>query len=222
MAAVPNSILDTTKKALGVDADNTEFDIDILMHINSVFSTLQQLAVGPPDGFMIEDSSKLWSDFLGDKALLINSVKTLMYLQVRMWFDPPTTSFDLTAKKEQILEIQWRLNVAVDKSWTPPVDPTNPDGGGDSIILPDDFEQQIEDLVEDEVEEYLLTHPLADGLTHTQSSPSASWSFDHALGRIPVVSVYINGELVLADVQATTSHVTIQFPTPTSGVAVLT
>ena len=114
MAAITNSILDTTKKALGVHPDDTSFDVDITMHINSVFATLAQLGVGPEDGFEIEDNSKLWSDYLGGNKL-INNVKTLMYLQVRIWFDPPTTSFDLTAKKEQLEELQWRINVAVDK-----------------------------------------------------------------------------------------------------------
>ena len=63
----------------------------------------------------ISDSSALWADFLGGNKL-INNCKTLVYLQVRMWFDPPTTSMDLAAKKEQILELQWRINVAADKT----------------------------------------------------------------------------------------------------------
>lgn len=127
MAAVPNSILDTTKKALGIHPDDPTFDVDIIMHINSVFSTLAQLGVGPEDGFEIEDNTTLWSEFLGANKL-INSVKTLMYLQVRLWFDPPTTSFDLVAKKDQVLELQWRLNVAVD-DWKVALDGSTYNGG---------------------------------------------------------------------------------------------
>lgn len=115
MAAIPNSILDTTKKALGLDPEYDVFDDVIIMHINSVFATLSQLGVGPAEGFVIEDNLAVWEDFLGSNPLL-NSVKTYTYLQVRVWFDPPTTSFDLTAKQEQIKEFQWRLNVAADKS----------------------------------------------------------------------------------------------------------
>lgn len=114
MAAVPNSILDTTKKALDIFPEDDTFDVHIIMHINSVFATLAQLGVGPDDGFEIEDSEQLWVDFLGGNKL-INSVKSLMYLQVRVWFDPPTTSFDLSAKQDQIKELHWRLNVAADK-----------------------------------------------------------------------------------------------------------
>jgi len=126
MPAVPNSILDSTKKILGLESDYTRFDLDVITHINSTFAQLAQLGVGPVDGFEIEDSTKLWSDFL-DNNKLLNFVKTYMYLKVRMWFDPPTTSFDLTAKKEQITELEWRMNVAADRPTVvvePPVDTT--------------------------------------------------------------------------------------------------
>lgn len=114
MPAIPNSILDSTKKMLGLDADYDAFDLDIIAHINSTFAQLSQIGVGPKDGFEIEDSSTVWADFIGGNKLL-NPVKTYMYLKVRMLFDPPTTSFDLTAKNEQINEIEWRLNVVADR-----------------------------------------------------------------------------------------------------------
>lgn len=204
MPELPNSILDSTKKAIGISADDTSFDTDIIMHINSVFSILNQLGVGPDEGFEIEDKSKLWADFLGGNKL-INNVKSLMYLQVRMWFDPPTTSFDLTAKKEQILELQWRINVAVDKGLVP------------VISIPANWEEKMEEFLE----EYFEDHVFADGFVHKQTIPLAYWSFDNPLGREPVVQVYINGELVLADVDATESTVSIQFPSPAVGVAIL-
>lgn len=112
MPYVPNSILDSTKKILGLDSDFKHFDVDIVMHINSVFSQLIQLGAGPEDGFEIEDSSTLWSAYLGDNKKL-NFIKSYMYLKVRMLFDPPTTSFDITAKQEQIKEFEFRINVAV-------------------------------------------------------------------------------------------------------------
>jgi len=116
-----DSILDSTKKALGIDPSFPVWDDDIKMYINSVFSTLAQLGVGPAEGFEIEDKENKWVEFLGDNKL-INSVRSYMTLRVRMLFDPPTTSFDLTAKKEMIQELEWRLNVAVDKGlvvWVP-------------------------------------------------------------------------------------------------------
>lgn len=105
------SILISTKKMLGLDESYVAFDSDVIIHINSVFSTLNQLGIGPVNGFIIEDGVPTWDDFLfGDQRL--NSVKTYMYLKVRLYFDPPTTSFTQEMMQKQILEHEWRLNVA--------------------------------------------------------------------------------------------------------------
>lgn len=128
-----NSILNDTKKILGIDADYTAFDIDILIHINSVFSTLNQLGIGPEQGFAIEDATPTWDAFLGtDKRL--NSVKSYVYLKLRMYFDPPSTSFHLEALNKQAEELEWRLNVRRESyAWVDPEPPvlTDPilDGG---------------------------------------------------------------------------------------------
>jgi len=115
-----DSILNTTKKILGIEADYTAFDEDIMMHINSVFATLNQMGIGPDDGFWIDDASATWDSFtMGDRKL--NSVKTYVYLRVRLLFDPPTTSYLIGALKEQVAEFEWRLNVKREgESWTNP------------------------------------------------------------------------------------------------------
>lgn len=205
MPATPNSILDYTKKMLGLDADYDVFDLDIIIHINSTFAQLAQLGVGPDDGFEIEDSSTLWADFLGTNKL-INSVKTYMYLKVRMFFDPPTTSFSQTAVQEQIKELEWRLNVAADKGIQSPYPPVEPG-----------WEAKIEEFIDS----YLESNVFADGFVHKQLTPQANWTFTHTLGREPVVQVYINGELQLVDATVTDTTVSIQFPAPTVGVAVI-
>lgn len=105
-----SSILTDTKKAVGIAAEYDVFDVDILMHINSVFGTLNQLGLGPDAGYMIEDDTEEWEAFLGDD-LRLNPVKSYVYLRVRMLFDPPQTSFHISAIKEQIQELEWRLNV---------------------------------------------------------------------------------------------------------------
>lgn len=104
------SILTSTKKLLGIEEAYTDFDSDIVMHINSVFATLNQLGVGPDNGFMIEDKTELWAEFLGTNPT-INSVKSYMVLKVRLLFDPPSTSFAITAMEKQTLEYEWRLKV---------------------------------------------------------------------------------------------------------------
>ncbi len=107
-----NSILLSTKKMLGIPAEHTQFDPDIIMHINSVFNILQQLGVGPEEGFSIEDDTAVWTDFINDTNL--NAVKTYMYAKVRIIFDPPTSGIVLGALQETIKEFEWRLNVQVD------------------------------------------------------------------------------------------------------------
>jgi hypothetical protein len=109
-----NSILISTKKILGIAEDYTAFDLDIITHINSAFSTLTQLGVGPANGFMIEDETAQWSDFIADISsddLQYNSVRTYVFLKVRYLFDPPQTSYLITATEKQIQELEWRLNV---------------------------------------------------------------------------------------------------------------
>jgi hypothetical protein len=120
---ISNSILTSTKKILGLAEDYDAFDVDILMHINSVFSTLNQLGIGPLAGFAIQDDTATWDDILEDD-LRLNSVKSYMYIRVRLLFDPPATSFHISALKEQAQEIEWRLNTQREGDiWVPPVLP---------------------------------------------------------------------------------------------------
>ena len=107
------SILTSIKKLLGISEDDTSFDPDIIMHINSVFMVLRQLGVGPVEGFSIEGEDSVWSDYLSDNAL-IQSVKTYMYMKVRLIFDPPTNSAMIDSMNRLIDEFEWRLNVAAE------------------------------------------------------------------------------------------------------------
>jgi hypothetical protein len=116
------SILISTKKILGIAEDYTAFDLDIITHINSAFSTLTQLGVGPASGFMIDDNSEVWADFLEDDTdHQYNSVKSYVFLRVRMLFDPPQTSYLITAAQKQLEELEWRLNVHREETgWVDP------------------------------------------------------------------------------------------------------
>jgi hypothetical protein len=105
-----DSILLSTKKILGIAADYTVFDEDIILHINSVFSTLHQLGLGPVTGFVIFGPDETWDLFL-DNDPRYNAVKSYMYLRVRLLFDPPTTSYLINSMDQQRQELEWRLNV---------------------------------------------------------------------------------------------------------------
>lgn len=107
-----SSILNDVKHTLGVPPSVAAFDLDIMMHINSVFSTLTQLNVGPPEGFAIADDTDEWSEFVDD--IRLNSVKSYVYLKVKLMFDPPQVGFVLAAIERQIQELEFRINVVVD------------------------------------------------------------------------------------------------------------
>ena len=110
-----DSILTSIKKMLGITEDYTHFDTDIVMHINSVFSILTQLGVGPPEGFYIQDKTTIWYEYISDPNK-IEMVKSYMYLKVRLIFDPPSSSSVIEAFNKQISEFEWRLNVSVESS----------------------------------------------------------------------------------------------------------
>lgn len=109
------SILTSIKKLLGISEEYTQFDNDIIMHINTVFMNLTQLGVGPSAGFYIEDDSTSWSDFVDiENNAPLQAIKTYIYLKVKLLFDPPLSSSVIEAMNRQIAELEWRLNVAVD------------------------------------------------------------------------------------------------------------
>lgn len=107
------SILTSVKKMLGIAEEYTHFDLDLIMHINTVFTILNQMGVGPSYGFRIEDADDEWDDFLDDNIAL-ESVKSYMFLKVRELFDPPTSSAVSGAADRMIKELEWRLSVTVD------------------------------------------------------------------------------------------------------------
>ena len=108
-----DSILNTIKKMLGLDADYTPFDTDITVLINSALMVLRQLGIGPSEGFTITGRDETWSDFLGD-SVAIEAAKAYVYLSVKSIFDPPQSGIAMDAIQRQMDEYVWRLNVEVD------------------------------------------------------------------------------------------------------------
>lgn len=102
------SILMTIKKMLGLEADYTPFDTDVIVLINSVLMTLTQADVGPKKGFRITGMSESWGDFLTNEVML-EAAKQFVYMKVKMIFDPPSSSIVMDALKTQSDEILWRL-----------------------------------------------------------------------------------------------------------------
>ena len=105
------SILTSIKKLVGIAEDYTVFDTDFIIYINSAFATLNQLGIGPVEGFSIVDASSKWSDY-GVATPMLDHVKSYVYLKVKTIFDPPTSPAVLDAYNRMIQETEWRLKVA--------------------------------------------------------------------------------------------------------------
>lgn len=110
-----DSILNSVKKMLGITEEYEHFDTDIIIHINSTFSILTQIGIGPDEGFTIQDSSATWSDFIPeDSHHLLEMVRTYTFMKVKSMFDPPMSSSVSEAYNRLISEMEWRLMVAAD------------------------------------------------------------------------------------------------------------
>lgn len=132
------SILKSTKQVLQIGPDDESFDLAIMTHINSAFSTLNDLGVGPEDGFTIEDDVPVWMDFYTDSASQLNQIKVFVFLHSRMLFDPPTTTFHLSAMEKQLEQLTWRINVKREETaWIDPLADrlSEDDIFGDLIVL---------------------------------------------------------------------------------------
>ena len=102
-----DSILDSIKKLLGIQPEYRAFDEDLIIHINTVFAILNQIGIGPQEGFFIVDETTNWDEYMSD----INqaSVRTYVYLKVRLLFDPPGSGILVDSINRMISELEWRL-----------------------------------------------------------------------------------------------------------------
>lgn len=107
------SILASISKLIGNGENSDYYDPDLIIHINSVLSELNQIGIGPEEGFIITDNTATWNDFIGDTKI-IEMVKTFVYLKVKLIFDPPLSSSVLDAMERQISKLEWRLSVALE------------------------------------------------------------------------------------------------------------
>lgn len=146
------SILNSCKTMLGIDPEETVFDQELIIHINSVFSVLHQIGVGTQDKsqFKIENETKTWTDFIsGGDSDVIEMVKSFMYLKLRLIFDPPANSFAVTSFETQMKELEWRLNVEADPTKLiygyedDSSGGSTPSGEGADAVLKDDLTASI-------------------------------------------------------------------------------
>lgn len=107
------SILNTIKKMIGPSIDYGEYDIDLIIHINTALSILNTLGIGPEEGFVITDDEATWTDLLGDSKKL-EMVKSYIYMKTKLVFDPPQSSAVITSFEKLIAEFEWRGNIVAE------------------------------------------------------------------------------------------------------------
>lgn len=109
-----DSILRTIKLMLGLTDEITSFDEELKVHINSLFTILNQLDCISDDGFRIAGYDETWGQ-LTDQVTIAEMIKEFMYLKVRMVFDPPGSSVVSDAFNQRIAELEWRMNVQAER-----------------------------------------------------------------------------------------------------------
>ncbi|MBP5597503.1 MAG: hypothetical protein J6Y02_19180 [Pseudobutyrivibrio sp.] len=102
-----NSILNTIKQMLGVEEEQTDFDMDIIIHINTALNILHQLGVGD-EWIQIDGPSTEWDEITTDLHT-VQMIKTWMYDKVKLMFDPPINSTLISSMERQIAELEWRI-----------------------------------------------------------------------------------------------------------------
>ncbi len=105
--ACGESILKTMRKLIGPSEDYIYFDSELIMNINSAFSRLCQLGVGPETPFRITGESETWSDFMDGGYQ--EEIKQYVFLKVKLIFDPPSSSTVINVYKEQLDMLEWTL-----------------------------------------------------------------------------------------------------------------
>lgn len=106
---VDGSILTDIKKLFGIVEECEDFDLDLMLHINTSFSILNQLGVGPDDPFIVESKKDTWYDFLGTELSSFQDVKIYIYYKTKLGFDPTTSATMSSQLNDSIKELEWRM-----------------------------------------------------------------------------------------------------------------
>ena len=115
VSPLQESILSTIKKLIGFEDDYTQFDMDLIIHINTAFASLAQIGSNLKEGFSITDKNNLWSEYTTNTAIL-EPVKMYVYLKTKMVFDPPASSMVIETMKQTINELEFRIQISADSS----------------------------------------------------------------------------------------------------------
>ena len=113
--AVETSILKSVRSAVGLDAEDSSFDLELLMHNNGSIMILHQNGIGMP--IHVEDVDAVWEDFKNpmqvDANPMFSAAKTFIFIKTKILFDPPPPS-TIKYMAEAADEYLWRLRESFD------------------------------------------------------------------------------------------------------------
>lgn len=103
-----DSVLLSIKQMLGISPEDTSFDVNVIMSINTALTILMDLGLTEVEDEIVIDDDMTWDDLLGERTD-IEYVKTYVYQKVKMIFDPPTSAAAIDAMQRSISELEWRI-----------------------------------------------------------------------------------------------------------------
>lgn len=103
-----DSVLSSTKQMLGISPEDTSFDVNVIMSINTALTILMDLGLTEVEDQIVTSDKMTWDELLGGRTD-IEYVKTYVYQKVKMIFDPPTSTAAIDAMQRSISELEWRI-----------------------------------------------------------------------------------------------------------------
>ena len=103
-----DSVLLSTKQMLGISPEDTSFDVNVIMSINTALTILMDLGLTEVEDQIVTSDDMTWDELLGERTD-IEYVNTYIYQKVKMIFDPPTSTAAIDAMQRSISELEWRI-----------------------------------------------------------------------------------------------------------------
>lgn len=108
-------ILTSIKKLIGLAPEDTSFDPDLLIHINSAIDILRQLGVEADTSFYVDKDTR-WDELVEDDTEL-RLIESYLYMKTKKWFDPPQNGTAMDSLNTSIAELEWRINIAAERAY---------------------------------------------------------------------------------------------------------
>lgn len=104
-----DSILLSLKSLVLGNIEDSSFDDQLIIHINSLFMELDQMGIDEHIDFEITGPDETWLDLYSKNIKILNSIKTFIYLNLLLIFDPPQSSYAIKNIENLIARYQWRI-----------------------------------------------------------------------------------------------------------------